>query len=68
MTLGDVILISCIITTWIIMLIALITIFIFKASDDVKTKVVIHKHKYDEPEEKKEETDDKQQRDSTINT
>jgi hypothetical protein len=34
-------------TTWIIMLIALITIFILKANNDdtFKTKVVIHKHK-----------------------
>ena len=47
MTLGDVILISCIMTTWIIMLIALIVIFILNINnnDTFKTKVVIHKHK-----------------------
>ena len=52
MTLGDVILISCIMTTWIIMLIALITIFILKVNNDdtFKTKVVIHKHKNVEEE------------------
>lgn len=52
MTLGDVILISCIMTTWIIMLIALITIFILKVNNDdtFKTKVVIHKHKNIEEE------------------
>ena len=64
MTLGDVILISCIMTTWIIMLIALITIFIFKASDDVKTKVVIHKHKYDEPETAVQQEPEKQTNES----
>ena len=54
MTLGDVILISCIMTTWIIMLIALITIFILKVNNDdtFKTKVVIHKHKNIEEEPK----------------
>lgn len=52
MTLGDVILISCIMTTWIIMLIALIVIFILNINnnDTFKTKVVIHKHKNVEEE------------------
>ncbi len=54
MTLGDVILISCIMTTWIIMLIALIVIFILNINnnDTFKTKVVIHKHKNIEEEPK----------------
>lgn len=52
MTLGDVILISCIMTTWILMLISLIVIFILKINNDdtFKTKVVIHKHKNIEEE------------------
>ena len=54
MTLGDVILISCIMTTWILMLIALIVIFILRINNDdtFKTKVVIHKHKNIEEEPK----------------